>query len=113
MTDGPIRTLDQALLSAWQDELKATRESSLKQQLLQSQGELLPRFAEHYQQLKALPRRMRRMLQRQWKRSLAGLALPLAFEQAPTPAAMRTLCHPMDASPRTYRIKLPRATNAV
>jgi hypothetical protein len=113
MTDGPIRTLDQALLSAWQAKLKATRESSLKQQLLQSQGELLPRFAEQYQQLKALPRRMRRMLQRQWKRSLAGLALPLAFEQAPTPAAMRTLCHPMDASPRTYRIKLPRATNAV
>jgi hypothetical protein len=113
MTDGPIRTLDQALLSAWQDELKATRNPIIKEPCLQQESELLPRFAEQYQQLKALPRRMRRMLQRQWKRSLAGFALPLAFEQAPTPAAMRTLCHPMDASPRTYRIKLPRATNAV
>jgi hypothetical protein len=113
MPEEPIRPFDQALLSAWQAELKATRNPIIKEPCLQQESELLPRFAEQYQQLKALPRRMRRMLQRQWKRSLAGFALPLAFEQAPTPAAMRTLCHPMDAFPRTYRIKLPRATNAV
>jgi hypothetical protein len=29
----------------------------------------------------------RRILQRQWKRSLAGLAVPFAFEQAPALAA--------------------------
>jgi hypothetical protein len=113
MIEASSRTLAQALLSTWQAELEASNNPSIKQQCLEQEPDLLPRFAEQYQQLKALPRRMRRMLQRQWKRSLAGLALPLAFEQAPTPAAMRTLCHPMDAFPRTYRIKLPRATNAV
>jgi hypothetical protein len=31
---------------------------SLRKQLSLGRGELLPRFAEHYQQLKALPRRL-------------------------------------------------------
>jgi hypothetical protein len=43
--------------------------------------------AAHYQQLKTLRRRVRRGLQRQWKRSLAGLALLLALGQAPVLAA--------------------------
>ena len=77
MSQEPIRTFDQVMLSARQDELKATHNPSLKQQLVQSEGELLPSFAEHYQQLKAFPRRMRRSLQRQWKRSLAALGLLL------------------------------------
>jgi hypothetical protein len=50
-------------------------------------GELLPGFLHHYQQLKALPRKTRRSLQRQWKRSLAGLALLIALGQAPALAA--------------------------
>src|SRR5215203_2786349 len=83
MTAAPSRTLDQALLSAWQAELKATRNLSLKQQLSHREGELRPRFAAHYQQLRALRRRVRRSLQRQWKRSLAGVALLLALGQAP------------------------------
>jgi hypothetical protein len=87
MSQEPIRTLDQALLSAWQAELKATRNPSMKQQCSQREPELLPRFSEHYQQLKALRRRVRRGLQRQWKRSLAGLALLLALGQAPALAA--------------------------
>src|SRR5215208_5497655 len=87
MNDGPSRTLDQTILSAWQAELKATRDPSLKQQLSYREDELLPRFTEHYQQLKALRRRMRRGLQRQWKRSLAGVALLLALGQAPALAA--------------------------
>ncbi|HKF96196.1 MAG TPA: hypothetical protein VKB96_16715 [Gammaproteobacteria bacterium] len=48
---------------------------------------MLPRFAAHYQQLKALRRRVRRSLQRQWKRSLAGLALLIAPGQASALAA--------------------------
>ncbi|HKF94507.1 MAG TPA: hypothetical protein VKB96_07890 [Gammaproteobacteria bacterium] len=64
MTEAPLRTLDQALLAAWQAELKATRNLSLKQQLSHREGELRPRFAEQYRQLKALPRRLRRGLQR-------------------------------------------------
>jgi hypothetical protein len=87
MTDEPTRTVGQALLSAWQDELQATRNLSLKQQLSHREGELRPRFAAHYQQLRALRRRVRRSLQRQWKRSLAGVALLLALGQAPALAA--------------------------
>src|SRR5215207_2071539 len=60
MTAAPTRSFDQALLS---------------------------QFAEHYEKLKALPRRMRRSFQRQWKRSLAGVALLLALGQAPALAA--------------------------
>src|SRR5215211_9083305 len=75
------------MLSAWQDELKATRNPIIKEQCLQQEPDLLPRFAEHYQQLKALRRRVRRTLQRQWKRSLAGVALLIALGQAPALAA--------------------------
>ena len=87
MTQAPIRTLDQALLSAWQDEPKATPNPIVKEQCLQQESDLLPRFVEHYQQLRALRRRVRRGLQRQWKRSLAGVALLLALGQAPALAA--------------------------
>ncbi|MGQ0591544.1 MAG: hypothetical protein ACT4QB_02535, partial [Gammaproteobacteria bacterium] len=41
----------------------------------------------YYRQLKALPRRVRRMLQRRYARSLAGVALLLALGQAPVLAA--------------------------
>src|SRR5215210_2607493 len=87
MTEEPSRTLHQALLSAWQDELKATGDAPLKQQCLQQEPDLLPRFAAQYQQLRALRRRVRRGLQRQWKRSLAGVALLIALGQAPAMAA--------------------------
>jgi len=48
---------------------------------------LLPRFAAHYTQLRALPRRVRRALQRKWGPSLASLALWLALGQSPAQAA--------------------------
>jgi hypothetical protein len=64
MIEASSRTLAQALLSAWQAELKATHKLSIKQQCLQQESELLPRFGEHYQQLKALRRRVRRGLVR-------------------------------------------------
>jgi hypothetical protein len=81
MNKEPIRVFDQAVLSAWQDELKATRNATIKRQCLQQELGLLPRFVEQYQQLKALRRRVRRSLQRQWKRSLAGVALLIARPQ--------------------------------
>ena len=87
MTEAPACTFNQATLSAWQDELKATSNPKFKQQCLQQEPDLLPRFAAHYQQLRALRRRVRRGLQRQWKRSLAGVALLLALGQAPALAA--------------------------
>src|SRR5829696_8677594 len=66
---------------------KATNNPKFKQQCLQPEPDLLPSFADHYEKLKALPRRMRRSLQRQWKRSLAGVALLLALGQTPALAA--------------------------
>jgi hypothetical protein len=87
MIEESTRTLDQAILSAWQAELKATRDPSLKQQLSHREGELLPQFIEHYQQLKGLRRRVRRGLQRKCKQSLAGIALLLALGQGPALAA--------------------------
>jgi hypothetical protein len=83
MTKEPSRTVDQATLCAWQDALKAAPNSNIRQQCSQQECELLPRFATHYQQLRALPRRVRRGLQRKWKHSLAGVALLLALGQAP------------------------------
>jgi hypothetical protein len=87
MSQKPARTFSQALLSAWQAELKATRNPIIKEQCLQQAPDLLPRFAAQYPQLKALRRRVRRSLQRQWKHSLAGLALLITLGQTPALAA--------------------------
>ena len=64
MSPAPGRIFDQTVVSAWQDELKAINNSNFKQQCLQRESELLPRFVEHYQQLKVLRQRVRRGLQR-------------------------------------------------
>ena len=48
---------------------------------------LWPRFAGYYQGLARLPRKVRRALQRRWRRSLGGLALLCALGQAPALAA--------------------------
>ena len=54
--------------------------SPMRRSMLAVPGkDLLPRFAQHYQHLLALPRRARRSLQRQWKRTLGGVALLLAL----------------------------------
>lgn len=48
---------------------------------------LFPRFARYYEELTRLPRKLRRQLQRRWKRSLPAIALMLALGQAPALAA--------------------------
>src|SRR5918992_5873049 len=48
---------------------------------------LLPRVAHYYIKLQALPRRVRRALERRYARPLASLALLLALGQAPALAA--------------------------
>ena len=68
MTEEPLRTFAPTMLAAWQAERKATRNPIIKKQCLQQAPELLPRFAEHYQQIRALRRRVRRSLQRQASR---------------------------------------------
>jgi hypothetical protein len=77
-----------SVCSAWQDGVhQASKNLVFKHQLWQRQSELLPHFTHHYAQLTSLPRRMRRGLQRQWKKSLAGIALLLALGQTPALAA--------------------------
>ena len=61
----------------------AARIRGLLPELMRRRDELLPRFAAYYTQLRALPRRVRRALQRQWHLPLAGVALMLALGQSP------------------------------
>jgi hypothetical protein len=49
--------------------------------------DLPPRFDQYQLYLKSLPRKVRRGLQRQWKRSPAEIALMLALGMAPALAA--------------------------
>jgi hypothetical protein len=56
------RTFDQTILSAWQEQIAVARNQSVKQWCLQQEPEQQPRFAEHYQQLRALRRRVRGVL---------------------------------------------------
>ncbi|MGH8502164.1 MAG: thrombospondin type 3 repeat-containing protein [Gammaproteobacteria bacterium] len=74
-----------SILVAWREQL--ARNPRLGQQLVSRERELLPRFEAHYSNLKALPRRLRRALQRKWKRSLAGIAMLLTLGQTPALAA--------------------------
>ena len=62
--------------------------------LMDRQPDLLPRFAVYAIQLRALPRRVRRALRRQWGPSLAGMALLLALGPQPVPAATITVGGP-------------------
>jgi len=89
MSQLPVRsTIDARVRAAWQEQVAAVRNTpGLASALLQQRQELLPRFAACYTQLRALPRRARRALQRKWKLSLAGVALLLALGQEPVLAA--------------------------
>jgi len=61
---------DDTILSAWNSQLaEAARTPLLSRLFLQRRDELLPRFAKSYVQLRALPRRTRRALQRRLARS--------------------------------------------
>jgi hypothetical protein len=80
--------LEAHVRAAWQTQLAAAVHTpGLLPELVRRRAELLPRFAAYYTQLRALPRRMRRALQRQWRLPLAGVALLLALGQSPGLAA--------------------------
>jgi hypothetical protein len=74
--------------AAWQKQfVDASKTLGLTPTLLQQGQELLPRFSSWYSQLQSLPRRVRRLLQRKLKQSLAGAALLLALGHLPAEAA--------------------------
>ncbi|MGQ0591440.1 MAG: choice-of-anchor Q domain-containing protein [Gammaproteobacteria bacterium] len=79
----PKRTPPQAL-TVFQEELART---AALPGLAAPGPAIWPRFAEYYQGLARLPRRLRRALQRRWRRSLGGIALLCALGQAPALAA--------------------------
>jgi len=59
-------TLDARIRAVWQTQLAATvKIPGLLPELMRCRSELFPRFAACYTQLRALPRQVRRALQRQ------------------------------------------------
>ena len=81
--------LDTDVQAAWHEQIAAARQRcrGLLPEIMRRRDELLPRFAAYYTYLRALPRRVRRALQRQWRLPLAGVALMLALGQSPGLAA--------------------------
>jgi predicted outer membrane repeat protein len=75
---------DPQALAFFQQELART---AVPSGLAAAGSALWPRFAGYYQGLARLPRRLRRALQRRWRRSLGGIALLCALGQAPALAA--------------------------
>src|SRR5215470_11268628 len=86
--DSMRSSVDGVALSAWRGQLAATgARRGFRTQLLHHRQELLPRFATLYRQLRALPRRVRKTLQRQWGASWAAVALPLTVQPGASEAA--------------------------
>ena len=72
----------------FQSQLAEARETPVLSRLVRRPtADLYPRYSGYYRQLCQLPRRVRRQLQRQWRRSLSAIALLLALGQAPALAA--------------------------
>jgi parallel beta helix pectate lyase-like protein len=79
---------DARVRAAWPVPLAAAEPTpGLWPDLVRRRDELLPRAAAYYTHLQALPRRVRRALQRHWGVPLATLALWLALGQLPALAA--------------------------
>src|SRR5260221_4923152 len=81
-------TTDPAVRAAWQAQVHGAATTPWRwRELGQRKSELFPRFAALYHRLCALPRRVRRRLQRQWACSLAGVALLFTLQPTTSWAA--------------------------
>lgn len=80
----PTPPSDPEILAAFREELARVSKSL---DLLSAGPAVWPRFTGYYRGLARLPRRVRRALQRRWRRSLGSLALLCALGQAPALAA--------------------------
>ena len=85
MRDAPQSpSFDARVRAAWQTPLAAAGTlPGLVPALVPPRHALHSRFTAYHTQLRALPRRVRRALQRQWRLPLAGIALMLALGQSP------------------------------
>lgn len=79
--------MPKTVLLAWQELVSNARNPHFKLRLISEERELLPRFALHYARLAAMPRPTRRLMQRNWKRSIAGLALLMVIASPPAQPA--------------------------
>jgi hypothetical protein len=80
--------VDSDVVSAWQEQMAtAVKALELLPEVMRHRDELFLRFAAHYARLRALPRRARRALQKQWRMPLAGVAFMLTLGQGPALAA--------------------------
>jgi hypothetical protein len=87
-SSAPIIALDKHVREAFDEAWMAIFENRVRAS--RSRRELhqfLPGFATHYRRLTALPRRMRRSMERKWKRTLSAIALLMTLGQAPAWAA--------------------------
>ena len=85
-------TADPEIRVRFQAQLAEARETPVLSRLVRRPtADLYPRYSGYYRQLCQLPRRVRRQLQRQWRRSLSAIALLLALGQAPALAANITV----------------------
>ncbi|MGH8489852.1 MAG: hypothetical protein ACREXS_13545, partial [Gammaproteobacteria bacterium] len=81
-------TADPEIRVRFQAQLAEARETPVLSRLVgRPTADLYPRYSGYYRRLCQLPRRVRRQLQRQWRRSLSAIALLLALGQAPALAA--------------------------
>src|SRR5262249_2332166 len=75
--------------AAWQAQVAAARKTpGLLPTLVQRRQDLLPRFAQAYDELRALPQRVQRLVQRRLGQSLGGAALLLVLGSASVQAAV-------------------------
>jgi hypothetical protein len=83
-----FRNLNAEFAGPWQEQMGlALHTPDLMPTGIRYCEELPPRFAAYYTYLKALPRCVRKALQRHWRLPLAGVALMLALGQNPALAA--------------------------
>ena len=88
-TSAPIVDLSPQVRDAFDEGCLAVFKTHVQRPLLEYKSrDLLLRFAAHYQHLSALPRRMRRALERRWKCTLSAIALLMTLGQAPAFAAI-------------------------
>ena len=88
-TSAPIVDLSPQVRDAFDEGCRAVFKTHAQRPMLEYKSrDLLLRFAAHYQHLSALPRRMRRTLERRWKCTLSAIALLMTLGQAPAFAAI-------------------------
>ena len=88
-TSAPIIDLSPQVRDAFDEGCRAVFKTHLQRPMVEYKSrDLLQRFAAHYQHLSALPRRMRRTLERRWKCTLSAIALLMTLGQAPAFAAI-------------------------